>query len=166
MTPVPNETTWQGFIHEFQKSTLPNVPVTTNAIPIANPIPVPLIVPGAPVRTSPVNLIVIDDDDDDAPIPLQPPSQSQPPPATKNHQDSALMLQDDSPEQNLPSSSSVQNSSNPKQKEECKICFENPIDCVFVPCGHVACCHSCAKGVKMCPFCRKKIKMVVKMYHV
>ena len=39
------------------------------------------------------------------------------------------------------------------EEEECKICFANPIDSVFTPCGHVLACFSCASDVKKCPIC-------------
>lgn len=40
----------------------------------------------------------------------------------------------------------------------CSVCWENPCDLIFLPCGHVTTCHGC--GVKMhvtrmkCPLCR------------
>jgi hypothetical protein len=58
---------------------------------------------------------------------------------------------------------------------ECCICFDAPIDAVFVPCGHQACCIACAtllaprKGSmsrSACPICSAKIDMVVKTFIV
>jgi hypothetical protein len=52
-----------------------------------------------------------------------------------------------------------------KDKEFCIICFDNSINAVFIPCGHFCCCHKCAKKcAKKCPICRKKIKLVQKIY--
>lgn len=67
-----------------------------------------------------------------------------------------------------------------KEADTCKICFERPVDCVIVDCGHVrapllpSCLHSrtakvcacmeCARPLKTCPMCRKAIVSVVKMF--
>ena len=48
--------------------------------------------------------------------------------------------QDDSDEENL-----------------CKVCFERDIDCVFLPCGHLASCQTCAAEVNRCIICRQVI---------
>ena len=48
--------------------------------------------------------------------------------------------------------------------EECKICYDKVIDSVFVPCGHVAACMSCASGLEVCPIC-KAVSVAFKMYH-
>ena len=45
-----------------------------------------------------------------------------------------------------------------KQKTDvCKICFDRPLNSVFVPCGHIAACVSCAVRVESqgCPICKK-----------
>jgi hypothetical protein len=52
-----------------------------------------------------------------------------------------------------------------KDKEFCIICFDNSINAVFIPCGHFCCFYKCAKKcAKKCPICRKKIKLVQKIY--
>jgi len=54
-----------------------------------------------------------------------------------------------------------------EEKEEeklCKICFEEEIDTVITPCGHVAICLGCSKGLVLCPMCRNKINQVIKMF--
>ena len=52
-----------------------------------------------------------------------------------------------------------------KNKEFCVICFDKSINAVFIPCGHYCCCYKCAKKcAKKCPICRKKIKLVQKIY--
>lgn len=51
--------------------------------------------------------------------------------------------------------------------QECAICMEAPVDTVFVPCGHMATCNSCAERLgkrKPCPVCRKKIKLVQRVF--
>ena len=50
------------------------------------------------------------------------------------------------------------------KSEECKICYDKAIDSVFVPCGHVAACMSCAAGLEVCPIC-KAVSVAFKMYH-
>lgn len=47
---------------------------------------------------------------------------------------------------------------------ECKICFDQPIDTVFLPCGHAMACFSCASRLKRegearaCPVCASEIE--------
>ncbi|XP_052188435.1 E3 ubiquitin-protein ligase APD2 isoform X2 [Diospyros lotus] len=50
----------------------------------------------------------------------------------------------------------------------CVICYEEPRNCFFVPCGHCATCHSCAQRIingekKVCPICRRLIHKVRKL---
>ena len=40
------------------------------------------------------------------------------------------------------------------KRDECKICFDGLIDSVFVPCGHVLACMTCAVSVDQCPVCK------------
>jgi len=46
----------------------------------------------------------------------------------------------------------------------CKICFENPIDCVILRCGHMAICISCGTSLHACPICRNEITEVIKVF--
>ena len=48
----------------------------------------------------------------------------------------------------------------------CKICMENEISFVFIPCGHLITCENCAlsENLKNCPMCRKKITTRLKTY--
>nr|VZI05098.1 unnamed protein product [Spirometra erinaceieuropaei] len=41
----------------------------------------------------------------------------------------------------------------------CRVCMDNPINCVFFPCGHTICCKECADRVDQCPVCRKSIEL-------
>ena len=36
----------------------------------------------------------------------------------------------------------------------CHICFDQPMDCVFTPCGHFMCCFECGSKVQSCPVCK------------
>ena len=40
--------------------------------------------------------------------------------------------------------------------DECKICYDKLIDSVFVPCGHVLACMTCATSVEQCPICKSQ----------
>ena len=44
--------------------------------------------------------------------------------------------------------------------DECKICFDETIDSVFTPCGHIVACFSCASSVKKCPICKRQSKAI------
>ena len=47
----------------------------------------------------------------------------------------------------------------------CVICIDAPRDTVFLPCGHVACCHACAEMIRTrCPVCRSTIQSRSRVY--
>ncbi|CAM9511280.1 unnamed protein product [Ectocarpus sp. 8 AP-2014] len=52
-----------------------------------------------------------------------------------------------------------------KGKDACIVCFDRPVNCTLVPCGHHCCCMSCAESMfNLCPVCGvaidKKIKTI------
>ncbi|KAJ6647353.1 Death-associated inhibitor of apoptosis 2 [Pseudolycoriella hygida] len=47
---------------------------------------------------------------------------------------------------------------------QCKVCFEDEVGVVFLPCGHLVTCFQCASGLSLCPLCRKSIKAYVRTY--
>ncbi|KAJ5272318.1 hypothetical protein N7478_007443 [Penicillium angulare] len=51
-----------------------------------------------------------------------------------------------------------------EEMDLCQICYSEEQDAVFIDCGHVCSCVTCAKQVDLCPICRKSIKSVVKIY--
>lgn len=51
-----------------------------------------------------------------------------------------------------------------KYQLSCKICMENDADIVFLPCGHMAACETCAGKIRKCAICRKLIKGRVKAF--
>ena len=52
-----------------------------------------------------------------------------------------------------------------KQKvDECKICYDRQVNSVFVPCGHVLACFSCANSLDACPIC-KTPSHAIRTYH-
>ena len=52
-----------------------------------------------------------------------------------------------SPRQNPPPSSA--------ETSLCKICFDQDMDVLFVPCNHLICCSSCSANLPHCPLCRQ-----------
>ncbi|XP_060575400.1 E3 ubiquitin-protein ligase XIAP-like [Ruditapes philippinarum] len=46
----------------------------------------------------------------------------------------------------------------------CKICMEKESNIVFIPCGHVVSCETCAPHIRKCAICRKLIEGRVKTY--
>jgi len=46
----------------------------------------------------------------------------------------------------------------------CKVCMEQEICIVFLPCGHFVACVNCATSMSDCPLCRATIKGSVRMY--
>lgn len=47
---------------------------------------------------------------------------------------------------------------------ECVVCLEAHCDVLFMPCGHVCCCHDCGDELRLCPQCRTIIDQVVRVY--
>ena len=68
-----------------------------------------------------------------------------------------------SPEYYIPS-----NLTNSQKKDDddklCKICVDNKLGVVFLPCGHFVTCTSCAASLQKCPVCRSTISNLVKTY--
>ncbi|XP_078615353.1 baculoviral IAP repeat-containing protein 2-like [Branchiostoma floridae x Branchiostoma japonicum] len=74
---------------------------------------------------------------------------------------------------NVPASSESQQDKIPTQESElerlreermCKICMEEEMEIVFVPCGHFAVCQNCSASLHHCPMCRKNIDGTVRAY--
>ena len=51
-----------------------------------------------------------------------------------------------------------------KEEKVCKICIDEEISVVFLPCGHLACCLTCSVQLDKCPICRKRIEKQEKIY--
>eukprot|EP00210_Caulerpa_lentillifera_P000149 g144.t1 len=45
----------------------------------------------------------------------------------------------------------------------CIVCWDNPADAVFIPCGHICTCLTCSKELATCPVCRNRCS-VYKIY--
>ena len=46
----------------------------------------------------------------------------------------------------------------------CKICFSAVVGIIFLPCGHLVCCVSCASAMVDCPICRKTVNGTVQAF--
>lgn len=66
------------------------------------------------------------------------------------------------PEPELSVRSLEEENQNLKDQQTCKICLDEPIAIVFLPCGHLAACVTCAPALRRCPICRTFIKGTVK----
>ncbi|KAL5011157.1 hypothetical protein ScPMuIL_013462 [Solemya velum] len=51
-----------------------------------------------------------------------------------------------------------------KEQRMCKVCMDEEVSVVFLPCGHLVCCPGCAPAMRKCPICRKNIKGSVRTY--
>ncbi|XP_017879605.1 E3 ubiquitin-protein ligase RNF34 [Ceratina calcarata] len=46
----------------------------------------------------------------------------------------------------------------------CKICWDEPIECIILECGHMACCLNCGKQMSECPICKQYVVRVVRFF--
>ena len=53
---------------------------------------------------------------------------------------------------------------NEKDLRICKICMNEEISHVFLPCGHAICCKNCINNIQKCPNCRKNVCNSVMLY--
>ena len=51
-----------------------------------------------------------------------------------------------------------------KEAQNCKICMDNKVAVVFLPCRHLISCVSCAQQLRDCPNCRKFIQGKIKTF--
>jgi hypothetical protein len=51
-----------------------------------------------------------------------------------------------------------------QDKNLCRICYDQPINCAFYDCGHTAVCRQCAENCKECPMCRRQIMARLQLY--
>lgn len=63
--------------------------------------------------------------------------------------------------------SSSRPNSPPKSKNAddarmCKICYNEELGVVFLPCRHMVACVKCAPGMTSCAVCREKVTMTVR----
>ncbi|XP_059147848.1 uncharacterized protein LOC131935470 [Physella acuta] len=51
-----------------------------------------------------------------------------------------------------------------RQQTVCKICMDQEVAVVFLPCGHLVSCGECASAMSACPVCRKQVKGTVRAF--
>ncbi|XP_059160168.1 uncharacterized protein LOC131943882 isoform X2 [Physella acuta] len=51
-----------------------------------------------------------------------------------------------------------------RQQTVCKICMDQEVAVVFLPCGHLVSCNDCASAMRDCPVCRKTVKGTVRAF--
>ncbi|XP_059150224.1 E3 ubiquitin-protein ligase XIAP-like [Physella acuta] len=51
-----------------------------------------------------------------------------------------------------------------RQQTVCKICMDQEVAVVFLPCGHLVSCADCASAMRDCPLCRSNIKGVARVF--
>ncbi len=51
-----------------------------------------------------------------------------------------------------------------RQRTVCKICMEDTVAVIFLPCGHLVSCLNCSMAMRECPVCRRRIVGVVRGY--
>ncbi|CAG9769571.1 unnamed protein product [Ceutorhynchus assimilis] len=70
-----------------------------------------------------------------------------------------------------PEQLSVKNGEAASEKEDqrnektlCKICLNNEVGVVFLPCGHIVACVECSAALKNCAVCRKPLEATVRAF--
>ena len=68
-----------------------------------------------------------------------------------------------------PPSKKVKETTSPTNStDKCKICYDNIVGCVFIPCGHLACCLRCGlrcdRDSGACPICQQEITLVTQTF--
>ncbi|XP_052789514.1 uncharacterized protein LOC128223991 [Mya arenaria] len=51
-----------------------------------------------------------------------------------------------------------------REQTVCKVCQDNSVSIVFLPCGHLVTCVDCAPAMRKCPICRADVKGTVRTY--
>lgn len=51
-----------------------------------------------------------------------------------------------------------------QEERMCKVCMDNQVSIVFVPCGHLVVCLECAPSLTQCPICRTPIRGTVRTF--
>eukprot|EP00105_Crassostrea_gigas_P036766 XP_019920914.1 PREDICTED: uncharacterized protein LOC105323696 isoform X4 [Crassostrea gigas] len=52
-----------------------------------------------------------------------------------------------------------------REQRTCKICLDAEVGVVFLPCGHICCCRTCAPKVGQCPVCRTNIQSKIHVFN-
>lgn len=64
---------------------------------------------------------------------------------------------------NKDSCTEILREANNKLREQiiCKVCVDEDVACVFIPCGHLVCCLDCAPAMMRCPVCDKAVSRFI-----
>ncbi|XP_017755290.1 PREDICTED: E3 ubiquitin-protein ligase RNF34 isoform X2 [Eufriesea mexicana] len=46
----------------------------------------------------------------------------------------------------------------------CKVCWDEPIECVILECGHMVCCLNCGKQMSECPICKQYVVRIIRFF--
>lgn len=68
-----------------------------------------------------------------------------------------------------PATSAQSDDQQPNEKKSddarvCKICYNEELGVVFLPCGHIVACVKCAPGMMTCAVCREPVTMTVRAF--
>ncbi|XP_054152841.1 baculoviral IAP repeat-containing protein 3-like [Oppia nitens] len=63
-----------------------------------------------------------------------------------------------------PPSVEIQQSHQQNNKMLCKICYENVMEVVFLPCAHQISCIRCSQRLLKCPYCRANVTKRLKVF--
>ncbi|KAG8229322.1 hypothetical protein J437_LFUL007130 [Ladona fulva] len=77
-----------------------------------------------------------------------------------------MVLEENKASSNSASSLAALEEENRRYREShlCKVCLDNEVGVVFLPCGHLVSCVHCAPSLKDCPVCRRSIGACVRTY--
>ena len=51
-----------------------------------------------------------------------------------------------------------------RQRHTCRLCGDRAVDIIFLPCGHLCTCESCAATIRECCLCRDRIRGTAHVY--
>ena len=51
-----------------------------------------------------------------------------------------------------------------KSSSTCKVCMDQKVGVLFLPCRHLICCTPCSDSIKRCPLCRQRIIGTIKAF--
>lgn len=50
------------------------------------------------------------------------------------------------------------------EDEVCKVCLDQPMSVILIPCGHYVLCDECSKAIEVCPICRTAVSSKHKVF--
>jgi len=67
--------------------------------------------------------------------------------------------------QNVSKQEGLNKNEETERLRECKICMDEKINTVCVPCGHQCLCVGCSKKIQgQCPICKQAVEQVIKTF--